>query len=274
MRRIEFSEEQLVEIFNLYQKEHLGMAKIGKKFNVSKSVIKRVLTEANIEIKHDNHIYHANFDYFENIDSNEKAYWLGFLAADGNVYVRPENATIGINIHSKDRAHLEKFNKSIEGNYPIKDTVTSVGFSNNTPMSKITINSKKMAQNLIDKNVTPRKSLTLQPPNISNLYYLSFIAGYFDGDGSISCSQDKKTYYISFLGTKEILEWIKENLNWKDALLKKRKDDDKNNFYISCGGINKPYKLISTFYEKSPIHLDRKFKKYNDLKTVVLSRNT
>ena len=273
MRKIEFSEEQLKEIFNLYQKERWGMRKIGQKFNVSNKVIKRVLTEANIETKNDNHRYHANFDYFKNIDSDEKAYWLGFLAADGCVYVRPENATVFINIHSKDRVHLEKFNKSIESDYPIKDIVTSAGFSNNTPMSRLAVNSKKMAQDLIDKNVTPRKSLTLQPPNISELYYLPFIAGYFDGDGSISCSQDGKTYHMSILGTREILEWIKENLNWQDASLRKRRDDDKNNFYISCGGTNKPYKLISTFYEKSPIHLDRKFKKYNDLKTVVLNRN-
>lgn len=96
MKRIEFTEQQLLKIFYLYDEAHLSMKKIGEEFGVSRSVISRVLKENNIEIRKDNHVYKANYRIFENIDSPEKAYWLGFIAADGNVYVRDTNATISI----------------------------------------------------------------------------------------------------------------------------------------------------------------------------------
>lgn len=272
MRRKEFSIEQIKRMKQLYEQEHYSLKKVGEEFNVSRSVITRVFKENNIEINHDNHRYQANYNYFEKIDSKEKAYWLGFLAADGCVYVRPENATISINLNSRDRKHLEKFNNSLNGNYPIKDIITSAGFSNNTPMSSIAVNSKKMAQDLIEKGVVPKKSLILKPPLINKKYYMDYIAGYFDGDGSLGETAQKE-WFLNIQGTKEICEWLKECLDW-DSPLDKRHKNDKNSFYIRCGGKQKPFKIMSQFYEKSPIHLDRKFEKYNKLKNaVVLSGN-
>ena len=74
------------------------MAQIGKELSppVSKTVIRRILTENNITIKSDNHKYKADYQKFKNIDSAEKAYWLGFIAADGCVYTREKNSTIRI----------------------------------------------------------------------------------------------------------------------------------------------------------------------------------
>lgn len=53
-------------------------------------------------------------------------------------------------------------------------------------MCKIVLNSKKMSNDLIDKGIVPNKSLVLKPPKINKKYYLPFILGYFDGDGTIS----------------------------------------------------------------------------------------
>ena len=66
----------------------------------------------------------------------------------------------------------------------------------------------------------PRKSLILKPPKISKNFFLPFILGYFDGDGSISKTSQYNNYSISIQGTKEILLWICEVLNW-DAKLEK-----------------------------------------------------
>ena len=52
-------------------------------------------------------------------------------------------------------------------------------------MCKLVLNSKKMSNDLIDKGIVPNKSLVLKKPNIPQQYYLPFILGYFDGDGSI-----------------------------------------------------------------------------------------
>lgn len=88
MAKKEFSQEQIQDIINKYQNEHYAMQKIGETYNVSRSVIGRILKENNVSINKDNHKYTADYRKFENIDSPEKAYWLGFIAADGCVYVR------------------------------------------------------------------------------------------------------------------------------------------------------------------------------------------
>lgn len=98
MRKKEFSQEQIETIINLYNNQE-SLNEIGKTFNVSRNVIKRILEESKIEIRKRTQKHKGNYSIFETIDNSEKAYWLGFLAADGCNYRRKDNATISINIH-------------------------------------------------------------------------------------------------------------------------------------------------------------------------------
>ena len=274
MKKIEFSDEQLNKILDLYINKKISMAKIGTIFGVSKTVISRILKEQQITFRNDNHKYKANYDIFEKIDTKEKAYWLGFLAADGCVYKRQNNNSdfIFINIHQKDKSHLEKFKIFMESNVNIIDHIQTEGFSNNTPMSKITFNSTKLVHDLIDKGVVPNKSLILQPPKIDQEFWLPFILGYFDGDGSIY-QLNNNEFGINIVGTKEMLEWINSILHISEKLEKRNSDSEKNNFYIRCGGYQKPYSILKILYDSVDTHLDRKFKIYQTLETVVLNRN-
>lgn len=274
MRKKEFTKEQLNDIFEKYQNEKLSMTKIGEQYGVTKTVISRVLKENNIKINnnHDNHVYKADYQKFKIIDSQEKAYWLGFLAADGCNYWRTINASIIVNVHRQDKEHLEKFKKFMNSNVNIIDYMQNSGFSNNTPMSKIIFNSKEMSLDLSDKGVVPNKSLILKPPKIKEEYYNSFILGYFDGDGSIYKTSQHNNYGISIVGTKEMLEWINNILNISSKL-EKRNEDTTNNYYIRCGGTKKPYQILSKLYKNAPVYLNRKYEKYKSLETVVLNGN-
>ena len=78
--------------------------------------------------------------------------------------------------------------------------------------------------------------------SINSKFYLPFILGYFDGDGSIF-ETNQKSFGISIEGTKEMLEWINSILNISSHL-EKRKQDNSNNYFIRCGGINKPYLIM------------------------------
>lgn len=106
-------------------------------------------------------------------------------------------------------------------------------------MCKISINSKEMARDLINIGIVPKKSLILKPPLIQDQYSLAFIAGYFDGDGSIYKTAQNE-YGIAFEGTMEMLLWINDKIGI-NGNLKQRYNNQKNNYYIRCGGINKPY---------------------------------
>lgn len=266
-----FTKEQEQDIINQYSIQHKSLRAVGDQYKVSRFVIKRILTENNVPIRHDNHKYKADYSIFETIDNSEKAYWLGFLAADGCNFRRAENATIIINIHQKDYHHLEQFREFCKSDVNIQKYTTSVGFSSNTPMCRIALNSIKMSDDLTKLGVTPRKSLTLQPPKINSKYYLPFILGYFDGDGSIYQLKTGE-FGISFEGTKEILVWIIKVLNLNECKLEKRYDDNKNNYYFRVGGTHKPYLALKPLYESCNVHLDRKYKIYKKLEQVVLSR--
>lgn len=275
MKKVVFTNEQIQEILDLYVNQEMGMSKIGKIYNVSKTVIARILKENNITHRNNNHIYKANYRIFKDIDSAEKAYWLGFFAADGYVYQRKENALAGnfcgINIHKKDKEHLEKLKKFMNSDVKIIDHIQTQGFSNDTPMSRIVFNSNDMVNDLIDKGVTPKKSLTLLPPNIQEKFFLPFILGYFDGDGSIF-QDSHKNFGINIVGTKEVLGWINNILNISNKL-EQRTITEKNNYYIRCGGNQKSYAIMKQLYNSVPVHLDRKYEIYKNLETVVLNRN-
>lgn len=276
MKKIQFTDEQINTIKNLYLNENQTLKNIGAMFGVSKGVISRIIKE-NLPsdlIRKTTHKYKADYNIFETIDTPEKAYWLGFIAADGCVFVRDKNASIIINIHEKDVEHLEKFKKFVKSDAKIVHHIQTEGFSNNTPMVKFTLNSVKMAQDLINKGVVPKKSLILKPPNIEEEFYLPYILGYFDGDGSIHQFNNNREFGISIQGTKEILEWILSVLNQPNTSLEKRYADGKNSFYIRWGGIQKVYNILKPLYESVNCNLSRKYEIFKILETVVLSRNT
>ena len=118
-----------------------------------------------------------------------------------------------------------------------------------------------MAQDFIDKNVPPRKSLILKPPNIVSQFYIPYIRGYFDGDGSLYQNKNGN-WTVSIEGTKEMLLWINEVLNFEVSKLEQRKETEKNSYHIRAGGTLKPFNIVNQLYQDATIYLDRKFESY------------
>lgn len=267
-----YTQDEINDIIYLYIQKQTTLKAIGEKYNVSRNVIKRVLQENDINVRKTTNCYKANYNIFENIDTPLKAYWLGFLAADGCNYQRIrngkfENATIFINIHQKDRNQLVAFQDFLGTNAKIIDYITNAGFSNNTPMCKMSVNSIKMSIDLADKGIIPKKSLILKPPNIDEEFYLPYILGYFDGDGSIT-----KAFHFRVEGTKETLEWMNKVLGLS-CKLEKRYNDEKNNYYIRVYKQQDVYNVLTKLYNSCEYHLERKYLIYKQLEQVVLNRN-
>lgn len=115
----------------------------------------------------------VNESYFEKINSFNKAYWLGFLFADG--YNRYSEITI--NLHSKDIQHLEKFKNALSSEHKIRQHP-----SRNIATFKF--RSLKMGKDLYNLGCIKNKSLIMdKPSNIKEKFLPAFIRGYFDGDG-------------------------------------------------------------------------------------------
>lgn len=135
--------------------------------------------------------YNCDYDFFKNIDSEEKAYWLGFIAADGWVTVKElSNAgTVGIELQYRDIVHLKKFNKSICGNYKIDILDKTCKISSNPDkihkMCRIRVCSIDMVNDLCKFGITKDKTYNFHLPNLNEDLMRHFIRGYFDGDGCV-----------------------------------------------------------------------------------------
>ena len=210
--------------------------------------------------------YTANYNFFEKIDTEEKAYWLGFIAADGHV---SRGDQVIINQSTANRDHLQKFLNSIEATNKIKDYASDTLYKKNTKYSRIVITSKKMVEDLSRLNIVENKSLILITPDISNSLKRHWIRGYIDGDGSISRTKSKSKrlyeYSLKICGTKEVLTSILLYLGKENQKLYERNYDNKNNYYISIGGNIQTKECLDIIYGNASIYMDRKYKRYTDL---------
>lgn len=264
-----WTQAQIRYIVEAYKKEH-SIPKISRNFNVSPQAIRTVLKKEGIRLLAVSELqklkYPRNSNFFERIDNPFKAYWLGFLYADG--YISKDNA-IRINLKREDEMHLKKFLTAIgcKNNrikYSIKNTEGKEYFQ-----AYCQIKDKKMALDLADKGCVNNKSLTLTfPPKdkLSPMLYSHFIRGYFDGDGcltwSISGKNKRRNYKINFVGTKSFLTSLKKILKKENLALAKR-----GNYYsLDISGNKQITQILNFLYENSleEICLTRKKIKYLD----------
>lgn len=150
--------------------------------------------------------YALNEEIFDIIDSEEKAYWLGFMFADASI---DTNSWV-LEFTQKDKEYVESFREFIQSDIPVKPK--TVYFGGKTYVSyRISICSKKLCQSLINKGCTPKKSLNKKFPDIEERLYLPFIVGYFDGNGSISKRKPTGTYYgLISTGSLSFVESLKK----------------------------------------------------------------
>ncbi len=260
MKRIELSNEQTQEIISLYTEENIGRRKVAEKVGLKPGVVVRVLKENNIPMTNTQRIYKCNENTFNKIDNEFKAYWLGFLYADGCI----SRNTLILRLSSKDELHLEKFKNFLESDAIIKKGKQN-SFGINTEYVEIRINSKKIVQDLINLNCYYCKSLILIFPSSSIVpseLLNHFVRGYFDGDGSISLTKEDQ-YTVSFQGTEDFLNNLKNifNINVK---LEKRKETSKV-YYIRFGGNLQVIEKLNWLYNNANIYLERKYDRYNEL---------
>lgn len=176
--------------------------------NVSK-YLKRFGIKNKTKIKGNEYarIYNINHDYFEIIDSHEKAYWFGFVYADGYVMKKGSGSdTFRVTLAKRDEAHLEKLRNKFGdmkiSNYTQKGTGhKAVYFS---------VSSSKLISDMEKLNMTFPKFKRKGLPYIQNKYFYSFLLGVFDGDGSIVVSNNIPT--ITVLGHIEFVEWLRKKL--------------------------------------------------------------
>jgi len=232
-----------------------SILEISKIENIPYSTIWYNLKKYNILISRSSKYNYPLFDTF----TPESCYWAGFIAADGNVFVGKGDYRISLHLNIKDINHLEKFKECVGTTNKI-----SIGHRD----CYIQVCSKQMFFSLNNNfNIVPRKSLTLQPPQIPENLLSHYIRGYFDGDGHIGCYGGTCNFNI-VSGSRDIIYWISNKLQYF-GLINKDHIYGKKSFRIDVKNKNS-IKIFDWLYKDSTIKLDRKYKKYCEYKNIDL----
>jgi len=155
-------------------------------FGFSRAACTRMLRERGIRIRGIGRArrYSVDETFFDAIDSEAKAYWLGFLTADGIVY----RTHVQIALHDRDADHLNKFAAALRSEHPVKRMVTGDGYHR----AVISIGSSHMVGALERLGVTRNKTFTGRPyTQLSDDLLPHYWRGVLDGDGHIRYTQER-----------------------------------------------------------------------------------
>jgi hypothetical protein len=221
-----------------------------------------------------NRILNKQEDFFTNIDSEIKAYLLGFIAADG--YVNKEGRlAVGVSITDK---YLPKLlQKFISPDTNLMYKKYTKGAINRKEQVIFRVQSRLLCNDLIKYNIIPNKTIyEMTFKSLNQDMKKHFIRGYFDGDGSIYIAKDNSKVCLNFTNStsnilKEIKEYFQDILNFK---LEEKISVKKNKYYVLAIYNRKDIiKFFNEIYLNSNYYLDRKYQKFVYVNTVLNKEN-
>lgn len=215
----------------------------------------------------------VNEKYFDIIDTAEKAYFLGFLFADG--YVSSRFKLCKIDLQEIDVDLLEKFKKAINFSGKINQYVAKKGKSyrpEDAIVKRISVINESFSKALETKGVVTHRERSSFPfQYVPNMYIFDFIRGYFDGNGSISLSFSKMgnmSIMVNICGGTNLLKDIGDILNSNGIEVKwhPRRKDNLDNTQLFISKTQNKIRFLDLIYQNATVFLDRKYAKYLKIK--------
>ena len=264
------NDSQKEEIVSLYNNK--TSKELAETYGVSRGQITKIWYDKKL-IGKDRHTYSFDYNYFEEIDTNDKAYFLGLLASDGNVFNRDDRRAqpiIRLSLQKEDKNILEIFKVYLESKQPLY--ITEINSSYTNYMYTLELVSNKMANDLKKYNIIPCKTYDYEMKLLKDNYMSHYFRGYFDGDGTINCTNNMfhtpSQYNISICGFNHNLLKMRDYLfdkvgiNCIIVLDKRYSKKNKNNLpfgNLVFTNINDKYKFLKYIYkERGDIYLSRK----------------
>jgi intein-encoded DNA endonuclease-like protein len=215
-----------------------------------------------------NRWYKYNKNFFDIVDTEEKAYWLGFIYADGGVYSDGGKInTLTIKLAKKDVKHLEKLKSTLGATNPIKfRTVTKCmpnGKVGTFYSAMLRFTSKHIFETMCKHGCVPNKSLVTEFPSngtIPEWLVCHFIRGYFDGDGCITINKKNNQPHFSILGSRNFLLAIQSIFVNARGLSLTKLSKPSAIHRMSYGGRLNCLAIRDYLYKDATIYLDRKYK--------------
>jgi len=250
-----------------YISSSMSVNACAKKHDIGATTLTRYLQKTDIDIrKHDLRKHSYNQRFFDKIDTEDKAYWLGFITADGCIV---NNGTaLEITLGSVDRSHLVKFLDSIEGDCDmLKDRVQKCKDKEHSA-ARVTVCSVDMVDDLKRQGIFQRKSGSLAFPDLTDAMLRYYLRGYFDGNGSIStngkCRNGSPKYALNIVAPGQFLEDFMFHMIPYGITRVSLQDKGAVKSWNKTG-INQISTVLRYLYDDATVYLDRKHQLKNEI---------
>lgn len=192
---------------------------------------------------------------FETINTEEKAYWLGFLYADGSVGSKEHKIELGL--AEQDLKQIEKFRDFI-------GIANKISYRSSTKSYRYSFRSESCKMDLIKQGCVPKKSLILKFPTkeqVPQNLIRHFIRGYFDGDGWFTNTES--CFQAGIIGTEDFIKGFLDNIeiqNKDNKIFTVHREDGAKRYVF--GAYADVLNFLNWIYKDATIYLDRKYEHY------------
>lgn len=241
------------EIIDLYLRGY-STTKIARMYNVTDNTIARVLRDNNVTIRSSGNSI-GKEDYFNIIDNECRAYFLGLIIADGCILDSNKNKqrALDLTLRNSDIYLLQKFLDEVGSqNRIIRER--------NRTTSHIRISSDRLCDDLAKYGVVPRKTFKTYLPIIADDLMSHLIRGFFDGNGCIYRYEGKNK--VVFYGTNRICNDIQDHLTNKLDINRTKIFDKATVSMYSIGRQEDIKKFYHYIYDNASIFMIRKKEKF------------
>lgn len=207
----------------------------------------------------------GNPSYFDEIDTPDKAYWLGFIATDGMVTgFKSGSLRLVIKLARKDRAHLEILHRALQAKRDIRDTEEwskppGTDERKKRPASVLDVCSPQIVNALVSHGITARKTDELQPWDGPADLMPHYWRGVIDGDGTIGTYDGEAK--LGLCGSRPLVEaflaWAR-GITGTTASPRQGKAGNRRYWLLALGGNNRLPPLLAALYDDAPVALARK----------------
>lgn len=248
----------------------IGCTVIARHFGCAVTTIENRLRKIGVQLRDQRcchgRLYPLNVDYFADINTQNKAYILGLIYADGNI----ANNLYSFSIQLKlcDRYILEKIRNEL---YPDRTAQPIIGDYQwrGIPYPKLTISSQKVVEDLCRRGLMPNKTGRVTfPEHIPHHLVIHFIRGYFDGNGTVGIAnaQVGPRPFVSISGNAMMISALRKIICESMDINVGKVVKTKNSAKISVGSIYDIFRFEDALYYNATLFLTRKKSRFIDIR--------
>ena len=242
---------------------------IARNLNVDAGVIRRELKKNNVQIRpatENKRKYKIDENYFEVIDTQEKAYFLGILYADGSLSSKGNDVSLGLKEY--DHELLVRLSNIVYGFEHLSYEDRQVNDTTLTRYYTLRWCSQKIHRDLCKCGCGPSKTFDIRFPNFLSRELLQhFIRGYFDGDGCISVKESSNRPVVDITSNHHFVfqmhNYINSHLNIRTAKANRHYNDtDRSSGNFQITATPEVIKFMDYLYKDATIYMQRKYDIY------------